>query len=282
MDVVSFTEAAVFADAVRPVIERRPAESNILASVLDTTIAGSPSPDALWLLITDDDGPVAAAMQTPPHNLFLTPLPADRRAEAADLIATRLLLSPHHLPGVTATTDDATAFAASWRRRTGADHRVGMHERLYRIDAAPHEPAGPGRARQLTEDDVPLVAGWLEAYGVEVATSRSAVPGEQIIRQRLTRGWFLIWDDAAGEPVSLAGLSRPQSGVARIGPVYTPGLNRGRGYGSAVTVAATRMGFELGARHCALYADLANPTSNGIYQRIGYRPVSDALMIDFS
>jgi predicted GNAT family acetyltransferase len=30
-----------------------------------------------------------------------------------------------------------------------------------------------------------------------------------------------------------------------------------------------------------LYADLANPTSNAIYQAIGYRPVDDAVMISF-
>jgi uncharacterized protein len=29
-------------------------------------------------------------------------------------------------------------------------------------------------------------------------------------------------------------------------------------------------------RYCCLYTDLANPTSNAIYYRIGYRPVCDA------
>ena len=30
-----------------------------------------------------------------------------------------------------------------------------------------------------------------------------------------------------------------------------------------------------GRRFCFLFTDLANPTSNSIYQRIGYRPVTD-------
>jgi hypothetical protein len=33
-----------------------------------------------------------------------------------------------------------------------------------------------------------------------------------------------------------------------------------------------------GNRFCCLYTDLDNPTSNAIYARIGYRPVSDASM----
>jgi len=30
-----------------------------------------------------------------------------------------------------------------------------------------------------------------------------------------------------------------------------------------------------GRRFCALFTDLANPTSNRIYHKIGYRPVCD-------
>ncbi|GGX36570.1 hypothetical protein GCM10010341_67710 [Streptomyces noursei] len=37
-----------------------------------------------------------------------------------------------------------------------------------------------------------------------------------------------------------------------------------------------------GAAEVLLFADLANPTSNGLYQRIGYRPVTDFAVYDFS
>jgi predicted GNAT family acetyltransferase len=30
-----------------------------------------------------------------------------------------------------------------------------------------------------------------------------------------------------------------------------------------------------GRQFCFLFTDLANPTSNSIYQRVGYRPVTD-------
>ena len=36
-----------------------------------------------------------------------------------------------------------------------------------------------------------------------------------------------------------------------------------------------------GRTFCFLYTDLANPTSNRIYQQIGYEPVTDALMVAF-
>lgn len=67
-------------------------------------------------------------------------------------------------------------------------------------------------------------------------------------------------------------------GVARVGPVYTPPDRRGRGFGSSATAAATRDILDRPAIP-VLYADLANPTSNRIYQRLGYRAVDDRLSV---
>jgi predicted GNAT family acetyltransferase len=46
-----------------------------------------------------------------------------------------------------------------------------------------------------------------------------------------------------------------------------------------VTAALTQEALDAGAREVVLFTDLANPTSNGVYQRIGYRPVDDYLML---
>ena len=37
-----------------------------------------------------------------------------------------------------------------------------------------------------------------------------------------------------------------------------------------------------GAQHVVLFTDLANPVSNAIYQRIGFQPVRDSTLIDFT
>jgi predicted GNAT family acetyltransferase len=69
--------------------------------------------------------------------------------------------------------------------------------------------------------------------------------------------------------------------VSRIGPVFTPRDRRGRGYGSAVTAAAAELAYRSGTANVVLFADLANPVSNSIYQRIGFEPVVDSVRIDF-
>jgi predicted GNAT family acetyltransferase len=78
----------------------------------------------------------------------------------------------------------------------------------------------------------------------------------------------------------MAGRRRVFAGSARLGPVYTPPGLRGRGYGSAVTAAATRAIQDDGGVP-VLFTDLANPTSNKIYQQLGYRPVERRLVVTF-
>jgi len=79
----------------------------------------------------------------------------------------------------------------------------------------------------------------------------------------------------------MAMLRAPAADVSRIGPVFTPTDRRGHGYGSAVTAAAADLAHRSGTADVVLFADLANPTSNAIYQRIGFEAVVDSVRIDF-
>jgi predicted GNAT family acetyltransferase len=104
---------------------------------------------------------------------------------------------------------------------------------------------------------------------------------ESYARASIADRRLLLWDDEDGAPVSLAGRTPPAAGVSRLAPVYTPPASRRRGYGEAVTASCTADALDRGAEHVVLFTDLANPTSNAIYQRIGYRPVSDRRVVRF-
>ncbi len=70
--------------------------------------------------------------------------------------------------------------------------------------------------------------------------------------------------------------------MVRVSLVYTPPELRGRGYAGAVTAAASQQALRAGAQELLLYTDLANPVSNSVYQRIGYRPVEHELSLAFA
>ncbi|MEV4193762.1 GNAT family N-acetyltransferase, partial [Streptomyces toxytricini] len=100
-------------------------------------------------------------------------------------------------------------------------------------------------------------------------------PGEGAARDRVAGGGVLLWEDAAGRPAGLAAFSPPDGGTSRIGPVYTPPEHRRRGYAAGATHAAVGAARAAGAREVLLFADTANPTSTGVYLRLGFLPVED-------
>ena len=79
----------------------------------------------------------------------------------------------------------------------------------------------------------------------------------------------------------MTGVGSATPNGVRIGPVFTPSEFRGRGYATALVATVTRDQLSRGHEFCFLHTDLANPTSNKIYQLLGYRPVEDRLMILF-
>jgi predicted GNAT family acetyltransferase len=101
------------------------------------------------------------------------------------------------------------------------------------------------------------------------------------VRRQLALGGAIVLWEVDGTVVSSAGVKAPNSGASRIGPVYTPPEDRRRGYAAAATAEASRWARRAGAQEILLYTDLANPTSNGVYQRIGFRPVTDYVELAF-
>jgi GNAT superfamily N-acetyltransferase len=226
---------------------------------------------------TGPGGEVAGAfLHTPPHPLLLTAVSVHA---AADLAAT---LGGRPLAGVNAYAEAAQAFAARWSDATGLRSAVHRRMRLYRLDRlAWPDPAPDGAPRAADDGDVPLVSDWFTAFAQEVGEAEGEQERSADVRDRLSYGGVLVWE-AAGAPVSIACVTRQVAGMIRVGPVYTPREARGHGYASAVTAAVSERALRAGAEEVLLYTDLANPVSNSIYQRIGYRPVEDRAVLGFS
>ncbi len=126
------------------------------------------------------------------------------------------------------------------------------------------------------------MCAWARAMADDIGLdqdSRDAQLATQVAR-RIEDGRMPVWE-VDGEAVSMAGPSRPAAGVVRIGLVYTPPRHRRKGYAAACVAAVSQGALHAGAIACVLYTDLNNPTSNGVYRRIGYYPVCDAEELTF-
>ncbi|MFF8815409.1 GNAT family N-acetyltransferase [Streptomyces pactum] len=220
----------------------------------------------------------AAFFRTPPRRLYLTSLTPDE----AGTLAARLAGLVPSLPGVTADHGTATAFAGAWQRHTGATPALRERERLYRLGTlTPPRPRPAGRHRLATERDRERLMRWHREFDTAVGGTPAADNGPWA-DTRIAAGRVTFWETPDGTPVAMAGLTPMVAGQIRVTPVFTPPHRRGRGYAAAVTAAVSRAALAAGAEEVLLFADLANLTSNALYRRLGYRPVADFAVYDFS
>ena len=258
------------------VYHRDPVTYTIELTVLRATTLPA---DSLLLTVWDGADFLGAAIQTPPYPLACTALPAT----VIDCVATSLAQTHPGLPGVRGLRDRAMDFAAAWRQITGAETEVDDEERLYRLGRLSPPTAVRGEARAAGDGDADLLVDWQGRFYAEAfRAERDPAAAREFVQEAARVGdRFVLWTVAA-QPVSMAMLRAPVGAMSRIGPVYTPDGQRGRGFGSAVTAAAAQRALDAGADEVVLFADLANPVSNSIYQRIGFEPVSDWVRIGFS
>lgn len=306
----TFTHALdPFEAAAGPFLRQRPVENSVPRTVCGTlrrrgldTYGSEPPLFGWWR--PDGGGEVAAAfLRTSPYPPFLTrgtpqssrelaaelsarpvPVPAAlpaveppavRTAAPADPAATRT--GP--ITGVRGDSEAARAFAEAWRDRTGAVLHTDRELRIYRLGALAPRPVPPGRARVAGAADRELLLRWQERFAEDIGEPSPG--GTRAVDDALAYGGRTLWE-VDGIPVAMAGSTAPEDGAVRIVAVYTPDELRGRGYAGAVTTAVSRAALRSGARDVLLAADLANPISSGLYQRLGYVPVRDHVSISFA
>jgi RimJ/RimL family protein N-acetyltransferase len=138
-----------------------------------------------------------------------------------------------------------------------------------------------GSARPAGEADIPVLADWRRAFTAEAhgAAWHDPLTPEEVVAASLRLGGVEMLWEVDGVAVSQAAARPVVVGTSRIGPVYTPPEHRGHGYAAGATAAGSRWALEAGAERVLLFTDLANPTSNALYPRIGYRPVHDTVDI---
>ena len=267
----------VFLADAQDFLLRREAEHNLLfgiCSAIRTTPQLFAEDPPRFHTVVDGSGIcIAATLRTPPFNQVISQV-AD--PGAADALADAL--AGEALPGVLAPPEVCGRFLARWHDLTGTTATLEVAERIFRLERVipPSRPA-PGSWRLAGPDDRSLVADWLVAFSAEALPEQAPIPNPLETADRWIAGTYrllYLWEDG-GRVVSLVGAGGETPNGIRIGPVYTPPEARNRGYASALTAAASADQLARGRRFCFLFTDLANPTSNKIYQAIGYEPVCD-------
>jgi len=131
----------------------------------------------------------------------------------------------------------------------------------------------PGRLRPATRDDEPLLSEWCVQFCLDARIADETVYFTARLPNKIADGSLLIWEDR--QAVTMAGIERETAHGIAVSWVFTPAHLRRRGYATSCVATLTQRMLDAGKKFCCLYTDLAKPTSNSIYQKLGYRPVCD-------
>jgi len=276
MEWQTFASARPFFAAVADALAEREVENSLVYGILDehSTEDAPPPAGGVYGAVRDGGRVAAVVVRTPPWPLALSACaPA-----AATFAAEALHAAGVEVPKMLAVCPAAAAFAARWTALTGHRARSLYGHRLMRLDRVVHRGAASGALRGAAPADVPRVAAWCRGFAEDIPGSLHG-DLDEMARRRIAGGEIFLWCDP--EPVTMAAWTRPTRTGICVNLVYTPPALRGRGYASTAVAALSQRLLDEGRAWCALFTDTANPTSNRIYERIGYRHVADFDLLAF-
>lgn len=239
---------------------------------------------ANWFMaaVSDGRGILLTAVMTPPHNLTFYATDNKNDEAALRCLLDGIVEKGVNIPGVMAEKSLAELFAKSYSERHGIKFNVNKNQRIYELSDVNEEIPKIGTVRLATEKDMSFLPYWMKGFDSD-CFGDSLATGNDINKYlyRMSANNLYILEDN-GMPVTMAKISRELKTVCVVGLVYTPPYFRGNGYATSCVAAVSQFGLDRGFKNCVLYTDLANPTSNSIYMKIGYKPICDSIEIKFN
>ena len=276
MDLTRHTDPDAFLAAFAPMVERGAASASFFVGYAHA-MKRTPPPtgERFYLATCVDRGALGAAFQREEGPVVV----GASDAAAAVAFAEDLARDWPGLQGVVGAPAACDAFAARWTELTGRVPRLRVRLRQHALTAVNRVPPAPGASREAVAKDEAWLIERQIAFIAEAGVPDSTDRIRALLPKRVARGEIRIWDD--GGPVAYAGFTDAAPAFARIAPVYTLPERRGSGYATALVAELAQELLARGKRSLFLTTDIANPVSNAIYARIGFRAENDDCALDF-
>lgn len=271
MKIIHYKSAEKFLADNLAFLEVQEAANNLILGLAFGMKKGKYSMDgSLLFSILDGKRTLFSALQTPGRNLTIF-----GEEQAIGLAVSWLLPyckeKRHTIPGIIGPKGLVSSFAQSWQSQTHMPWKLHLNQRVFQIDQVADITYASGRFRQAQAKDQDTIAAWLidfhlEAIQDDIRGSELSKAQKMINSKRL-----FVWEDQ--EIVSMAASTRATRHGITINAVFTPVPFRKKGYASSCVASLSQHQLDQGYQFCSLFTDAANPTSNKIYQNMGYYEV---------
>ncbi len=279
MIIRSYKNAVEFLSRVQSTLEENEIQNSLMLGITQRMAALNdqphPKPECrtVFRSVHDERGVIAITTQTPGRGILVYQHRSDV-TDAFSMIVADYFQNHRDPIGVVGPKSTAQRFAQLWQVVSGEEPRIFQNQRMYQCTAVTNFDLTQGKMRKAFKKEIPMLIDWSMEFNKVTPENLTEIEVEKSLRRDIEEGTLYVWTDG-DQAVSMLKKNRPTTNTIAISYVFTPDVLRGRGYATAAVHTLTSELLASGYKACTLFTDLNNPTSNKIYQRIGYQPVVD-------
>ncbi|WP_102261198.1 GNAT family N-acetyltransferase [Mesobacillus jeotgali] len=270
---IKYENLLPFKEEVTAFLEQDEVVNNLPLGVLESAERNP----LLMAVVKRDEEIVWAMLQTQPDKIIFSKA-ASFSPDEVRLVAEQMHHEVECIPGLIGDRKLIFELSGYLSKLRDVTATVEMDQGLYKLEKVKKKIVSRGKLRALTEKEHGLVKEWVyqfcEDVNLPITMAEADVKADELIRRGRLMGW-----EIDGEIVSMANATRPTKRNININFVYTPIKHRKKGFASDCVAALSQLMLDRGYQTTSLYTDLSNPTSNKIYQEIGYEWVADSVVM---
>lgn len=245
----------------------------LLSSALTLARASAGRSPRLSFFIIENNGITEAAALNVTHRRFLL---STSSREAAFFMGKEFANRAPELSCLMGPSEPVLAFADGFAHGGGTPFSISQTQLTLRLtQLMPITPAS-GMWRVAKEKDLKLLREWSFAFVAECNLDEPPEETEEVVRRYVESRQLFIWEDP--KPVAMAGFGGITPNGVRVNMVYTRPNARARGYAASLVAAISHKLLASGAhKQCFIIVDADNAPALKVYERLGYRRVSESL-----
>ncbi len=172
-------------------------------------------------------------------------------------------------------------FTELYCKKFNLSKKLNIHLGIYQTDTI-FLPNMDGEIFLATEVNEQIVQEFIFQFESECFPNRKSSKEEiaQIAQRHIKNRAIYLLKNKNSDIIAMGGNTRNSENAGTINLIFTPKQLRNNGYGSFITA---KIALELlkKKKFVNLHTDLNNPTSNSIYQKIGFKFIGENIHYDF-